>query len=126
VRTPRCYLVYALAPEHTSASEANDLLNEYVADRRRGPAVFHDHFTGKPHGGFVVFDARSDEELALLDDPGPLSDWQLAVHPLTFALAASGFLAQARFTLEQYRGTSFAELEAEEPDDARFWWRRSS
>jgi hypothetical protein len=125
VRTPRCYLVYAIAPEHVSAAEANELLNEYVADARRGAAVFHDHFTGRPHGGFVILDARTEDELALLDDRGPLVGWEVAVHALTFALAATGFLAQARFTLEEYRGKTFAELEAVERDDPRFWWRRS-
>ena len=124
MRTPRCYLVYAVAPEGTTAAEANDLVNEYVEDKRRGLAVFHDHFTGRPHGGFVVLDARDTDELTLLDDPGPLAGWETAVHPLTFALAATGFLAQARFTLEQYRGMTFAELEDSEPDDPRFWWRR--
>jgi hypothetical protein len=116
--------VYAVAPEGTTAAEANDLVNEYVEDKRRGLAVFHDHFTGRPHGGFVVLDARDTDELTLLDDPGPLAGWETAVHPLTFALAATGFLAQARFTLEQYRGMTFAELEDSEPDDPRFWWRR--
>ncbi len=45
MRAPRCYLVYAVASEGISASDANDLLNDYVADRQRGIAVFHDHFT---------------------------------------------------------------------------------
>jgi hypothetical protein len=121
----RCFLIYALAPEGTSAREANDLLNEYVADRRRGLAVWHDHFMGV-HGGAVVLDVRSEEELALLDDPGPLAGWALTAHPLTFSLTAVGFAAQTSFTLEQYRGTSFEALAAAEPDDPRFWWRPES
>jgi hypothetical protein len=40
----RCHLVYALAAPGTSARQANDLLNEYVADRSRGLAVWHDRF----------------------------------------------------------------------------------
>ena len=119
----RCYLVYALAPDGTSAREANDRLNEYVADARRGLAVWHDHFIGQ-HGGAVVLDVRSDEEEALLDEPGPLADWRLSVHPLTFSLSALGFSAQTSFTLEQYRGVSLDELAVSEPDDPRFWWRR--
>lgn len=119
----RCILVYALAPEGTSAREANDQLNEYVADRRRGLAVWHDHFIGA-HGGAVVFDVRSDEEEALLEDTGPLEDWQLSVHPLTFSLSAVGFSAQTSFTLEQYRGVRLDELAAAEPSDPRFWWQR--
>jgi hypothetical protein len=124
VRPPRCYLVYAVAPGGISASDANDLLNDYVADRQRGIAVFHDHFIGRSHGGCVVLDVRDDSALALLDDPGPLTGWSIAVHPLTFSLAATGFLAQARLTLEEYRGVTFAELEAAEEPDPRFWWRK--
>lgn len=120
----RCYLVYALAPEGTSARDANDRLNEYVADRTRGIAVWHDHFVGT-HGGTVVLDVRSDEEKARLDDPGPLAGWQLAVHPLTFSLSAVGFTAQTTFTIEQYRGVTLDELVATEPDDPRFWWKET-
>jgi hypothetical protein len=119
----RCVLVYALAPEGTSARDANDRLNEYVADRRRGLAVWHDHFVGT-HGGAVVLDVRSDEEQALLDDPGPLAGWQLSVHPLAFSLSAVGFAAQTSFTLERYRDVTLAGLTATEPADPRFWWQR--
>jgi hypothetical protein len=119
----RCVLVHALAPKGTSARQANDCLNEYVADRRRGLAVWHDHFVGV-HGGAVVLDVQSDEERDLLDDPGPLSGWQLSVHPLTFSLSAVGFAAQTSFTLEQYRGVSLDQLAASEPADPRFWWQR--
>jgi hypothetical protein len=119
----RCFLIYALAPKGTRAREANDRLNEYVADRRRGLAVWHDHFVGV-HGGAVVLDVRSDEEQALLDDPGPLSGWRLSVHPLTFSLSAVGFAAQTAFTLERYRDVSLEELTADEQADPRFWWQR--
>ena len=121
----RCVLVYALAPEGTTAREANDRLNEYVADHRRGLAVWHDHFVGV-HGGAIVLDVRSEEEQALLDDPGPLAGWQVSVHPLTFSLSAVGFAAQTSFTLEGYRDTSLDELAAIEPADPRFWWQRSN
>ena len=121
----RCYLVYALAPEETSAREANDRLNEYVADARRGLSVWHDHFVGT-HGGAVVLDVRSEEEQALLADPGPLAGWAIAVHPLTFSLSAVGFDAQARFTLERYRDVSLEQVVADEPEDPRFWWQKES
>jgi hypothetical protein len=120
----RCHLVYALAPPRTSARTANDLLNEYVAERSRGLAVWHDHFVGE-HGGAVVLDVRSDEEQKLLADPGPLDGWRLSAHPLTFSLTAVGFSAQTSFTLEQYREVSLDELAAAETDDPRYWWRRS-
>ncbi len=120
----RCHLVYALAPAGVSAGEANELLNEYLADRSRGLAVWHDHFVGE-HGGAVVLDVRDDDEEARLAEPGPLEGWQLTVHPLTFSLSAVGFSAQTSFTLEQYRDVSLAELAAAEPEDPRYWWRRS-
>jgi hypothetical protein len=118
-----CFLVYALAPEGTTARQANDRLNEYVADRRRGVAVWHDHFVGA-HGGTVVLDVRSAEEHGRLEDPGPLAGWRIEVHPLTFSLSAVGFAAQTSFTLESYRGVRLDDLAAAEPDDPRFWWRR--
>ena len=121
----RCFLVYALAPEGTSARKANDRLNEYVADARRGLSVWHDHFVGT-HGGAVVLDVRSEQEQALLDDTGPLAGWRVSVHPLTFSLSAVGFAAQTSFTLEQYRDLRLDDLAADEPDDPRFWWRRRS
>jgi hypothetical protein len=123
--TQGCHLVYALAPDRMNAREANDLLNDYVGDARRGLAVWHDHFVGA-HGGAVVLDVRSDDERALLDDAGPLRGWQLAVHPLTFSLSAVGFAAQTSFTLERYRGLSLDDLAAAEPDDHRYWWRGRS
>jgi hypothetical protein len=119
----RCHFVYALAPSGVSAREANDLLNDYVADRSRGLAVWHDHFVGE-HGGAVVLDTQDDDEEKRLADPGPLEGWQLSVHPLTFSLSAVGFAAQTSFTLEQYRDVSLDELRVAEPDDPRYWWRR--
>jgi hypothetical protein len=120
----RCHLVYALAPAGVSARAANELLNEYVADRSRGLAVWHDHFVGE-HGGADVLDVRDDDEEARLAEPGPLQGWQLSVHPLTFSLSAVGFSAQTSLTLEGYRDVTLEELAAAEPDDPRYWWRRS-
>jgi hypothetical protein len=119
----RCYLVYALAPDTVPARAANDLLNEFIEDRRRGVVIFHDHFVGKPHGGVAVFDVRNEEAHGLLTEPGPLSGWDVRVHALTFSLAATGFDAQMRLTLEAYAGKTLAQLRAEEESDERFWWR---
>jgi len=40
-------------------------------------------------------------------------------------LTGVGFSAQTSFTLEQYREVSLEQLAATEPDDPRYWWRRS-
>jgi hypothetical protein len=124
VALPRCYLVYAVAPEGTSAREANDLLNAYIEAPGRGVPIFHDHFTGEPHGGVAVLEVRSEDEEAQLADPAPLSGWEVAVHALTFSLTGVGFEAQTQLTIEEYGRTTIAALRAAEPDDRRFWWKR--
>ena len=120
----RCFLVYALAPEGMSARQANDELNEYIGESGRGLIVSHDHFTGRPHGGFAVFEIGTEEEEAKLADPGPLEGWAITSHALTFSLTAVGFVAQANFTLRNYGGTSLPDLEAAEKPEKRFWWQR--
>jgi len=119
----RCHLVYALAPEGVSARQANEQLNEYINEPGRGLIVSHDHFIGR-HGGFAVFEVRTEDEEAKLADPGPLMGWEITTHPLTFSLTAVGFVAQADFTLRNYGGTSLEELEAAEQPEKRFWWQR--
>ena len=120
----RCYLIYAIAPDGVTAREANDRLNDYISDRGRGFVVFHDHFTGKPHGGLAVFDVRDAEAYNRLRDLGPLEGWQVAVHALTFALAATGFAAQMELTAEHYGGRTLEELRQAEAANDRFWWQR--
>jgi hypothetical protein len=120
----RCWLVYATAPRGVSASDANDALNAYVSDSGRGIPVAHDHFTGTPHGGFVVLYPRDDSELSRLDDPGPLEGWEIRRHPLIFSLTPVGFAAQVGFTLDRYGGTSLEALREAEPADPRYWWQR--
>ena len=120
----RCFLVYALAPDGMSARDANDLLNRYIGEDGRGQIVSHDHFIGQPHGGFAVFEVRSEEEESRLGDPGPLRGWELTARPLTFSLTAVGFVAQADFTLRNYGGTSLDELEEAEEPRKRFWWQK--
>jgi hypothetical protein len=121
----RCFHVYAIAPDGMPAREANELLNEYIGQSGRGLIVSHDHFIGKPHGGFAVFEVRNEDEEAKLADPGPLEGWELTSRPLTFSLTAIGFVAQADFTLRNYGGTSLADLEAAEQPQKRFWWQRA-
>lgn len=121
--TERCHLVYAVAPDGVDARQANELLNEYVGDRSRGLAVYHDHFIGR-HGGIAVFDVRTEEEEARLADPGPLEGWHIETFPLTFSRTAVGFVAQTDFTLRAYRDVDLAKLIEEEEPNKRFWWNR--
>jgi hypothetical protein len=107
-----------------SASEANDVFNAFLEGSGRGLPVFHDHFTGEPHGGIAVFEVRDDDEEAALTDPAPLAGWRVAVHPLAFSLSGVGFVAQTELTIEGYGKTTLAALRDAEPDDRRFWWQR--
>src|SRR2546423_13597717 len=92
----RCHLVYALAPSGVSAREANDLLNEYVADESRGLAVWHDHFVGA-HGGVVVLDGRDEAEETRLAHPRPPPGRGASGDPLTFSPSAGGLLGASAF-----------------------------
>jgi hypothetical protein len=121
---PRCYLVYAVAPEGTSAGDANDLVNAYIDGPGRGLPVFHDHFTREPHGGVAVFEVRTEDEETRLTDLGPLAGWKVAAHALTFSLTGVGFVAQTELTIEGYGKTTIEALREAEPGDRRFWWQR--
>jgi hypothetical protein len=119
----RCYLVYAVAPSDANVRTANHQFNDYIGDGRRGLCVFHDHFVARP-GGIAVFDVHSDEEVDMLDDPGPLRQWDIHVHTLAESLTAVGFVAQMDYTLEQYGNTSVEKLRAEEEPKKRHWWNQ--
>lgn len=72
-RIPRCYLVYALAPEGFSASDANRRFNDFVADKDLPLAVFHDHFIGHP-GGVALFAVSTPAERDALLETRHLQD----------------------------------------------------
>ncbi|MEW8980072.1 MAG: hypothetical protein AB2385_16930 [Symbiobacterium sp.] len=113
IRNPRCFLVYALAPEGLPPAEANRLLNAYVADKSRGLVVFHDHFIGEP-GGVAVFFVETEAQRAALRDPGPLAGWRVEVRPLIFSRSPAGFDEQTSFTLRTYRRADWERLRLEQ------------
>lgn len=113
IRNPRCFLVYALAPEGVSPAEANRLLNAYVADERRGLAVFHDHFIGRP-GGVAVFFAETAEQRAAIADLGPLEGWHVEIRPLIYSRSPAGFDEQTAYTLRAYRNADWEKLRVEQ------------
>jgi hypothetical protein len=81
----RChYLVTATAPLTMTPRHVRVLLDAYVADRRRGRAVWHDHFADA-QGGAVVLEVRDPDEQALLSEPGQLDGWRLDVRRLLVA-----------------------------------------
>ncbi len=112
VTKPRCFMVYALAPEGMPASEANRIFNAYIGDRRLPLPVFHDHFIGRP-GGLALFYAATGAERQALAESQWLAGWQVAIHPLIFARSPAGFDAQTAFTLRAYRGLDWETLQRE-------------
>ncbi|HFQ92756.1 MAG TPA: hypothetical protein ENK32_02010 [Anaerolineae bacterium] len=112
VRKPRCFLVYALAPDDLSPAEANRQFNNFVADPDLPLAVFHDHFIGQP-GGVAIFFTQNREEGTRLVNHDHLTDWHVEYRPLIFSFSPAAFDEQIAFTLKQYRQTDWEVLQNE-------------
>jgi hypothetical protein len=110
---PRCFLLYALAPEEMPAAEANRVLNELVADNHYPLAVFHDHFIGHP-GGLVIFFVETQEQRDQLLDGDPLPGWNVEIQPLIFSHSPAAFDEQIDFTLRAYRNLDWEQLKKEQ------------
>jgi hypothetical protein len=110
---PRCFLVHAIAPSGLSASDANALLNQYVAHPARGLAIWHDHFIGTS-GGTAIFFVEHESQRQALTGHGTLEGWQVTVHPLIFSHSPSAFDEQIAYTLRAYRNTDWAALQLEQ------------
>lgn len=112
IKKPRCFLVYALAPDGFSAAEANRLFNEFVGDRSLPLVLFHDHFIGDP-GGLAIFYADSEGERQALYGQQHLENWRVEINPLIFAHSPAAFDEQTAFTLRAYRGLNWDVLRRE-------------
>jgi hypothetical protein len=110
IQKPRCFLVYALAPKGLSATKTNELFNTYVADSRRGLALFHDHFIGQC-GGVAIFFVETEQEREALKDMGELEIWKVTIHPLIFSYNPAAFDEQIAFTLKAYRDEDWEILQ---------------
>jgi len=113
IQKPRCFLVYALAPDGLPAAQANRLFNEFVGDRSLPPAIFHDHFIGEP-GGVAVFFVESPRARDALLGQEHLKGWQVQIQPLIFSYSPSAFDEQTAFTLKAYRGLDWESLQREQ------------
>ena len=112
IQKPRCFLLYALAPGGLSASEANRILNAFIADPALPLAVFHDHFIGQP-GGVIIFYVETATERDTLLEQKYLNDWHVEIQPLIFSHSPSAFDAQIAFTLKAYRGVDWDSIQKE-------------
>ena len=110
IQKPRCFLLYALAPEEVRAAEANRILNSFIADPALPLAIFHDHFIGEP-GGMIIFYVETAEERDALLTQKYLAGWQVDIQPLIFSHGPSAFDEQIAFTLKAYRGVDWELLQ---------------
>jgi hypothetical protein len=113
IRKPRCFLLYALAPDHLSAAEANQVLNDFIGDPGLPLAIFHDHFIGQA-GGMVIFYVETPEERDALLAQKYLAGWQVQIQPLIFSHSPSAFDSQIAFTLGANRGVDWEALQKEQ------------
>jgi hypothetical protein len=107
---PRCYLVYALAPESLPAADANRIFNAFIADRRLPLVVFHDHFIGRA-GGVAIFYIEDERGRDTLLEQRHLDGWHIEYRPMIFSSSPAAFDEQVAFTLKAYRGLNWEILQ---------------
>jgi hypothetical protein len=112
IRKPRCFLVYAHAPESLLPSEVNRRFNEFVGDRSLPLVIFHDHFIGKP-GGVAVFYCETAEEREVLYSDKHLEGWTVDIRPLIFSYNPAAFDEQIDYTLRAYREEDWSKIRNE-------------
>ena len=112
IRKPRCFLVYALAPETLSPAQANQQFNEFVADQSLPLVLFHDHFIGQP-GGVAIFFVETAQERELLAQVEGLRGWHIEIRPLIFSYSPAALDEQTAYTLQAYRGRDWEQLQRE-------------
>ena len=113
IKKPRCFLVYALAPQGLSASVANRIFNEFIAEPGLPLALYHDHFIGQP-GGLAIFFVETTAERDTLLAQKYLDGWQVEYQPLVFSYTPAAFDEQIAFTLKAYRGIDWERLQKEQ------------
>ncbi len=106
ISNPRCFLLYALAPPHLAAREANRVFNEFIADPSLPLPIFHDHFIGRP-GGMALFFVEGAQQRDALLGASHLSGWDFEIRPLIFSYSPAAFDEQIAFTLRAYRGVDW-------------------
>lgn len=111
-KKPRCYLVYALAPESLPAADANRTFNAFIADRTLPLVVFHDHFIDRA-GGVAIFYVADERGRDALLEQRRLDGWHVEVRPMIYSYSPAAFDDQIAFTLRAYRGLNWEIVQKE-------------
>lgn len=112
----RCFMVYALAPDGLSASDANSTINAMIGDDALPLAVWHDHFLGGP-GGCIVFYVENEQQQEALFSNNYLAGWKVDYRPMVFSFSPSAFDSQIGYTLQAYSNTNWEKLRRENRPD---------
>lgn len=112
IKKPRCFLVYALAPQELGAADANRIFNEFLDEPGLPLALYHDHFIGQP-GGLAIFYVETPAERDALLGQTSLQGWQVEFQPLIFSYSPAAFDEQIAFTLRAYRAVDWERLQKE-------------
>src|SRR6186997_2762857 len=99
IQKPRCFLLYALAPDGMPAADANRILNQFIGDSSLPLAIFHDHFIGQP-GGLVIFNVESPQERDALLAQKYLEGWRVEIQPLIFSHSPSASMHRSHLPCE--------------------------
>lgn len=114
-RKPRCFLVYALAPETLHPAQANDRFNAFIADASLPLVVFHDHFIGQPGGVALFFVENPTQGDALFTvTTRALDGWQVEIRPLIFSRSPAAFDEQIAYTLRTYRAQNWEVVQRQQ------------
>ena len=101
IRKPRCFLLYALAPNNLPAAEANHILNATLGDPSLPLAISHDHFIGQA-GGFVIFFVETQTEREALLRQNYLQGWHVELQPLIYSRNPAAMDEQIAYTLRAH------------------------
>lgn len=112
IRKPRCFMLYALAPDNITPSQANQTINQLCQDKDLPLTIYHDHFLGQA-GGIIIFFATTPEERNILQNKVELilEEWQYTLHPLIFSHNPAALDEQIAYTLRAYRDTDWEVLQ---------------
>ena len=112
IRKPRCYVLYALAPQDVSPNEANQIMNQICADPQLPLALYHDHFIGQAGGIILFYAENANEREALQIKIKPyLTGWEYNLHPLIFSYSPAAFDEQIAYTLRAYRDSDWEQIQ---------------
>ena len=114
LKKPRCFMLYALAPDTVSPAEANTTINDICADDNIPLALFHDHFIGQIGGMIVFYIDDADQRQALQDNVASYLDgWHYTIHPLIYSYSPAAFDEQIAYTLRAYSDANWEQLQKE-------------